>query len=90
VESKAENLGCSHSTARVSNAAIRKKARVMNTIFSCAESIGSSGMEMSGFQLMLICIQQDQKFLPKPVLLEIFQHSYLRKVTIVVQHNISH
>jgi hypothetical protein len=33
VESKAEILGCSHSTARVSNAAIREKVRAMNAKF---------------------------------------------------------
>jgi hypothetical protein len=36
---KAENLGSSHSTARVSNAAIREKVRVMNAEFLCAESM---------------------------------------------------
>jgi hypothetical protein len=42
VESKAENISCSHSTARFSNAAIRNKAHAQDAKFSCAESIDAS------------------------------------------------
>ncbi len=78
MESKAENLGCSHSTARVSNTAIRKKVRAMNAIFSCAESIWAGrdrtvNIGKDGFQFAVV--SQIAR------LMDVFDKEFLTKYT---------